>query len=222
MHSPGQSSAALITFLSKRCSARRRGCRLPRVVARQRRLGTRRRCRPRAGRRRRGSDRGTVRRPCTGPDRSTPASTGTVPRTVEKWPCLHPSPPRVPYTAAALRSALFRRLGLAARPRRPRHHRLPRGRERLRRRLVRRRSPTFSEQIFDEIKTRTQETDLSVPVRGGRGGTSPAPSRGARLPDPLPPAGRATSGRSRPTRCCSTRTFSPSRPRVLRARRAST
>ena len=36
---------------------------------------------------------------------------------------------------------------------------------------------SLRDQIFDEIKARTKETDLSVPVRQGTGGTTAAPSR---------------------------------------------
>ena len=249
MHSPGQSSAAWITFLEKRCSTPTRLPGSPGIVARQRRFGTRRRCRPRAGRRRRGSDRRTVRRPCTGPGRSTPASVqgryrrATACETNGRLPCqpVARTASRTPPTVTAAQSTT---VGLAARPRRP-GHASPTSRPRTPTPTPgSRRSPTCRRQIFDEIKSRIQETDLSVagPLRRlvvlhphGRGARATRSScrgrtrrRAAGQPDqPLldenvrADGPRVLRGRARSTSARATTARVVSRPRRRRALHAA-
>ena len=125
-------------------------------------------------------------------------------------PTASPVAKRVPHQRQGPRGGQRRSLGLAARPGRSRHDRLPRGRERLHRGGDRpHRGPP--ERLFEEIKRRIQETDLSVPVRKGawwyytphRGGPAvrdPLPPAGRRAPRPTPRRGRARGGAARPER----------------------
>ena len=81
---------------------------------------------------------------------------------------------------------------LAARPRRPRGARVPRGRERLHRRRARAPPTPLRDELFDEIRGRVQETDASAPVpRRARASTSPAPSRACSTPCTAAVAGAA-------------------------------
>ena len=72
---------------------------------------------------------------------------------------------RIPTDPRAPRRPGRRRVRLAGRPGRPGHDRLPGGRERLHRGPHGATRRGLRETIFGEIKARTQETDLSVPVR---------------------------------------------------------
>ena len=122
-----------------------------------------------------------------------------------------------------------RPLRVAPRQGRRRGHRAPRGRERLHRRRAPRTSRRCATRIFDEIKGRTLETDLSVPVaprrlvvlrphRRGPAVRHPVP-RPARLPRRLDAArARRPTPTSRASRCCSTAT---SRPRATSSSRSA-
>ena len=221
MHSPGQSRAASITLLVAAAAAPRPGCREPPgIVERARRPRARRRCRPRAARTRRGSGRGTGRRPCTGPGRSTPASAAGYGRAAgpERGRVrLAAGSCRVPATIPSTRRA-HRAAGRQARPRtwRPPRRRpssTTRGRG-----CADRDDPdtlayleaenAYADAWFDDAGrplrrrglrrdqgARTQETDLSVPVRKGAVVVPDPHGRGPDLPDPLPrprPAATAT------------------------------
>ena len=100
-----------------------------------------------------------------------------------------PAPPR--------RRRARRPVVLAARPRRPRGARVPRGRERVHRDALAHLTPLRG-QLFDEIVGRVQETDASAPTRRGPfeyfsrtiegqqyGVHCRRPSGGDALPDPL-------------------------------------
>ena len=216
MHSPGQSRAACTTWW---CSRSGTQARLPPPPGRCRapRPRRRRRCRLRAGRTRRGSGRGTGRRPCRGPDRSTPAcqveaigKVGTLARCPPTRPSPSASPPPSPATPApsgtttpgsstattptpsrtskaenAYADAWFEPLG------------------------------ALREELFDEIKRRTQETDLSVPVPKGPLALLRPHGGGDVVPGPLPAPGRRRRGRAGPAR----RERPGRRARVLRPRR---
>ena len=138
----------------------------------------------------------------------------------------HAAAPPGRHCSAARRRA-GRRLVLAARPRRPRGARVPRGRERVHRRA---RSPTSSRcasELFEEIRGRVQETDASAPVpHGDRTSTSPAPSKGrsttctagARRDAGLPDPSRRRARRRREV--AARRERARGRPRLLRGRRS--
>ena len=69
----------------------------------------------------------------------------------------------------------------------------------------------FADALYEEMLGRIKQTDLGVPVRRGALLLLRAHRRGAAVPDPLPQAGGAdgSSARTRPRRCCSTRTRWP-------------
>ena len=120
--------------------------------------------------------------PTTLPARRRAAASCRVP-----CPAVHaPLAKQRPHTWHRPTGPRRRPVGLAPRPRRPRHHRLPRGRERATPTPGSRRTPPCVEELFDEIKSRMQETDLSAPVRKGDVVVRHPHRGGRQLPDPLP------------------------------------
>ena len=98
-----------------------------------------------------------------------------------------------------------RSVGVAARSQRPRHDRLPRGRERLLRGVVRRpRRPGRDDLRRDQVAHPGDRHHRSD--QGRRVVVHVAHRGGAQLPDPLP---RPLRGRRRRRTCCSTRTSRP-------------
>ena len=116
-------------------------------------------------------------------------------------------PPSTRRTASATADGR-RRLRLARRPRRPRHARLPRGRERLRRRLVRAAAALQRRALRGDQAPHAGDRPLGAGPQGAVAVLHPH-GRGPRLPDPRPPPGRPTTPATRRSRCCSTRTPRP-------------
>ena len=71
--------------------------------------------------------------------------------------------------------------------------------------------------LFEEIKSRVQETDLAVPVRKDGWWYTARTEEGLSYADPLP---RPHAARPPPTRCCSTRTSRPPGTTTSRSRRS--
>ena len=128
------------------------------------------------------------------------------------------SPPVAPTQAPHLASSdrgRRRPLRLVARPRRPRHDRLPDGRERLRRRVVRRSRRARRRAVRGDQVAGPGDRRRRCRCRTAPGGTSARTDRGPVVPDPLPwPHGRHGHRRAdpRPER-------RGRRPRLLRRRR---
>ena len=140
---------------------------------------------------------------------------------------LPPAPvaPRRPYVLAHRRRRAHRRLVLAARPRRPRRARVPRGRERLHRGRARTASPRSASGIFEEIRGRVQETDVvGAGAATGRWEYFTAHGRGPAVRRALPPpagTGSATRAEPAPTdeKVLLDENALAGGPRLLRARR---
>ena len=93
---------------------------------------------------------------------------------------------RVAHTLGAPDRTGRRSMGLAGRPRRPRHARLPRGRERLRRRLARRARATSSTPSSTRSRPAPRRPTRRVPARKGPWWYASRTVEGLAVPDPLP------------------------------------